>query len=309
MTRTNDVVAGTGLAKGILRTARPHQWAKNVLVFAGPLASGMLLSDGVLLRSLVTFLGFTLMASGVYFLNDSRDVAEDREHPTKRLRPIAAGIVPVPLGYALAVVGIGAGLGVMAAVNMQVLAMGLVYVVLNLGYSLGLKNVSVVDLLIVAAGFMLRAYAGVFAVPTTPSVWFSLMALFGSLLLVGGKRSGERTVTGSAAAGATRKVQAKYTDSYLQFVREFSAAGLVMAYALMTFQKSQLVTGAAEAAIQISIVPFLATVMLLVKRMDEGGGAAPEELVLKDRAVLISGFLWVLCFAASVYLSTEATGI
>jgi decaprenyl-phosphate phosphoribosyltransferase len=104
-------------------------------------------------------------------------------------------------------------------------------------------------------------------------------------------------------------VQAKYTDSYLQFVREFSAAGLVMAYALMTYQKSELVTGAAEAAIQISIVPFLATVMLLVKRMDEGGGAAPEELVLKDRAVLVSGFLWVLCFAASVYLSADATGI
>jgi decaprenyl-phosphate phosphoribosyltransferase len=111
------------------------------------------------------------MASGVYFLNDSRDVAEDRAHPTKRFRPIAAGTVPVPLGYTLAAVGIVVGLGAMAAVNMQVLAMGLVYVALNIGYSLGLKNVSVVDLLIVAAGFMLRAYAGVFAVPTTPSVW------------------------------------------------------------------------------------------------------------------------------------------
>lgn len=298
------------LPRGILKTARPKQWAKNVLVFAGPLASGMLLSDGVIGRALLTFVGFTLMASGVYFLNDSRDVVEDRVHPTKRFRPIAAGVIPVPLGYVLAVVGILAGLACMAAVNTDVMLMGIIYVVINIGYSLGLKNVAVVDLLIVAGGFMLRAFAGVFAVPDVPSIWFNLMALFGSLLLVGGKRSGERTLIGTdGAEGGTRKVQAKYSDSYLQFVREFSAAGLLMAYALMAYQKSELASGAAEAALQISILPFLATIMLLVKRMDEGGGAAPEELILQDRAVLLAGFIWVLFFGAGVYLGSGAMGV
>lgn len=296
-----------GLARGLLKTARPKQWVKNTLVFAGPVASGLLFEQGVIPRAILTFLGFTVMASGVYFLNDSRDVREDRAHPKKKYRPIAAGVVPVPLGYTLAVVFILVGLGLMAVVNTDVLAMGLIYIAINIGYSLGLKNVAVVDLLIVAGGFMLRALAGAFAVPSVPSVWFNLMALFGSLLLVSGKRSGERAEVGDD--GATRKVQAKYTDSYLQFVREFSAAGLLMAYGLMAYQKSGVADGAAEVALQISIVPFLATIMLLVQRMDSGGGSSPEDLVLHDRGVQIAGAIWAVCFMLGVYLGSGAMGV
>lgn len=307
MTATETVSAQMSLPRGILKTARPKQWVKNALVFAGPIASGMLFLDGVIARTLLTFLAFTLMASGVYFLNDSRDVHEDRVHPKKRFRPIAAGVVPVPMGYTLAVVGIGAGLGLMALINTNVLAMGVIYVVINIGYSLGLKNVAVVDLLIVAGGFMLRAFAGAFAVPSVPSVWFNLLTLFGSLLLVSGKRSGERAEVGSD--GATRKVQAKYTDSYLQFVREFSAAGLLMAYGLMAYQKTGTADGAAEVALQVSIIPFLATIMLLVQRMDSGGGSAPEDLVLHDRGVQLAGGIWALLFILGVYLGSGAVGV
>lgn len=297
------------LIRGLVITARPKQWTKNVLVFAGPLASGMLLQPGVLPRVLLTFLGFTLMASGVYFLNDARDLDQDRQHVTKRNRPIPAGIVPVSLAYAAGFAALILGLGCVAAVNLNVLVMGLVYVGINVAYSLGLKHVAVVDLLIVAGGFMVRAFAGVLAIPEVPSIWFNLMALFGSLLLVGGKRAGERTQAGhDGTSGVTRKVQANYSDSYLQFVRDFSAAGLLMAYALMAYQKSDTATGLAEVALQASILPFLATVMLLVKRMDEGGGAAPEELVLQDRGVLLAGSLWVVIFALGVYLGSGATG-
>jgi decaprenyl-phosphate phosphoribosyltransferase len=234
-------------------------------------------------------------------------VHEDRRHPTKRQRPIAAGVIPLPVGYGLAIVGIAAGLGLMATVNSNVLAMGLVYVVINIGYSMGLKNVAIVDLLIVAGGFMLRAFAGAFAVPSSPSVWFNLMTLFGSLLLVSGKRSGERAEFG--ADGSTRKVQTQYTDSYLQFVREFSAAGLLMAYGLMAYQKSGIADGAAEVALQVSIIPFLATIMLLVQRMDSGGGATPEDLVLHDRGVQFAGAVWAICFCMGVYLSSGAVGV
>ena len=304
----DDMVAGRmSMPRGVLKTARPKQWVKNALVFAGPVASGMLFEAGVIPRAILTFIAFTLMASGVYFLNDSRDVVEDRLHPKKKHRPIAAGVIPVPLGYTLAVVGILAGLGLMALVNANVLAMGVIYVAINIGYSMGLKNVAVVDLLIVAGGFMLRALAGAFAVPSAPSVWFNLMTLFGSLLLVSGKRSGERAEVGSD--GATRKVQSKYTDSYLQFVREFSAAGLLMAYGLMAYQKSGIADGAAEVALQVSIIPFLATIMLLVQRMDSGGGASPEDLVLHDRGVQLAGAIWVICFMLGVYLGSGAVGV
>ena len=136
------------MPRGILRTARPKQWVKNVLVFVGPIASGLLFEPGVFGRSLITFVAFTLMASGVYFLNDARDVSEDRHHPTKRNRPIAAGVISVPMGYALALVGIAAGLALMATLNGNVLAMGVIYIAINVGYSLGLKNVPIVDLLV-----------------------------------------------------------------------------------------------------------------------------------------------------------------
>ena len=192
--------------RGILRTARPKQWVKNVLVFVGPIASGLLFEPGVFGRSLITFVAFTLMASGVYFLNDARDVSEDRHHPTKRNRPIAAGVISVPMGYALALVGIAAGLALMATLNGNVLAMGVIYIAINVGYSLGLKNVPIVDLLIVAGGFMLRALAGVFAVPAAPSVWFNLLTLFGSLLLVSGKRSGERAIRSTVASSNSPEV-------------------------------------------------------------------------------------------------------
>jgi decaprenyl-phosphate phosphoribosyltransferase len=295
------------MPRGILKTARPRQWVKNALVFAGPVASGMLFESGVIGRALLTFLAFTLMASGVYFLNDSRDVHEDRAHPKKKSRPIAAGVIPVPMGYTLSAVGIISGLALMALVNADVLAMGAIYVIINIGYSMGLKNVAVVDLLIVAGGFVLRALAGAFSVPSVPSVWFNLMALFGSLLLVSGKRSGERAEVGTD--GATRKVQSKYTDSYLQFVREFSAAGLLMAYGLMAYQKSTIANGAAEVALQVSIVPFLAVIMLLVQRMDAGGGASPEDLVLHDRGIQLAGFIWASCFVLGVYLGSGAVGV
>ena len=293
--------------RGILRTARPKQWVKNVLVFVGPIASGLLFEPGVFGRSLITFVAFTLMASGVYFLNDARDVSEDRHHPTKRNRPIAAGVISVPMGYALALVGIAAGLALMATLNGNVLAMGVIYIAINVGYSLGLKNVPIVDLLIVAGGFMLRALAGVFAVPAAPSVWFNLLTLFGSLLLVSGKRSGERAQVGTD--GSTRRVQTRYTDSYLQFVREFSAAGLLMAYGLMAYQKSEVANGAAEVALQVSIIPFLATIMLLVQRMDSGGGGAPEDLVLHDHAIQAAGAIWAITFCLGVYLGSGAVGV
>lgn len=295
------------LPNGILKTARPKQWVKNLLVFAGPVASGALFYDGVLARAVLTFVGFTVLASGVYFLNDSRDVHEDRQHPKKKFRPIAAGVVPVSLGYVLAFAGLVLGLALLAWVNFDVFAMGAIYVVINLAYSLGLKNVAVVDMLIVAGGFMLRALAGAFAVPSVPSVWFNLMALFGSLLLVSGKRSGERAELGGD--GATRKVQTQYTDSYLQFVREFSAAGLLMAYALMAYQKSGITDGAGEVALQFSIIPFLATIMLLVRQMDSGGGSAPEDLILNDRGVQLAGGIWAITFVLGVYLGTGAVGV
>ena len=139
------------------------------------------------------------------------------------------------------------------------------------------------------------------------TLFANLLTLFGSLLLVSGKRSGERAQVGTD--GSTRRVQTRYTDSYLQFVREFSAAGLLMAYGLMAYQKSEVANGAAEVALQVSIIPFLATIMLLVQRMDSGGGGTPEDLVLHDHAIQAAGAIWAITFCLGVYLGSGAVGV
>lgn len=291
--------APRGLPAALLSAARPRQWVKNLVVVAGPLASGLLLTDGVAARTATTVVAFTLLAAGVYYQNDLHDRADDAAHPHKRSRAIAAGQIPVPVAVAATVALIVGGLLLALLVGWPVLAVCATYVVLNLGYSWGLREVAVVDLLIVASGFLLRGLAGAYAVPVRPTVWFTLLAIFGSLLLVSGKRSGEKAEHGTSG----RPSLDRYTDSYLSFVREFSAAGLLMAYGLMAFERSSLETsGAAEFFLQVSIVPFLAGVLLLVYRMDRGGGAAPEELALRDRALQATGVVWLLCFALGVYL-------
>lgn len=280
---------------------RPRQWVKNAFVWAGPVASGQLFEQGVLLRVLITFIAFILLSGATYLVNDIRDVDADRAHPTKRFRPIAAGEVSVRTATVTAVALVAIGLAAMWWVNPTVFVVGVVYLTMTAAYSFGLKNVVVVDLLIVAMGFVLRGLAGVFATPDRPTVWFILLALFGSLLLVSGKRSGEIAEHGRGAD--TRSVLGGYSDSYLQFVREFAAAGSVMAYSLMAFDRSdELGDGVAPLLLQLSILPFLAVIMLLVYRLDQGSGSAPEDLLLKDRGIQAAIGIWLVIFAAGVYL-------
>lgn len=280
---------------------RPRQWVKNAFVWAGPVASGQLFDQGVLARVLVTFVAFILLSGATYLVNDIRDVEADRAHPTKQFRPIPAGELPIPLASVAAFVLIAIGLAAMWWVNPTVFVIGVVYLAMTAAYSFGLKHIVIVDLLIVAMGFVLRGLAGVFATPARPTVWFILLALFGSLLLVSGKRSGEIAERGRDAG--TRSVLGEYSDTYLQFVREFSAAGSVMAYSLMAFDRSdELGDGIAPLLLQLSILPFLAVIMLLVFRLDRGSGASPEDLLIKDRGVQVAILIWLVIFAAGVYL-------
>src|SRR4051794_6202965 len=179
------------LAMGLLRTARPVQWSKNVLVFAAPGAAGVLDNREAFGDAMVAFLAFCLAASGTYFLNDAQDRVADAQHPTKCRRPIAAGVVPPGLAY---VVGFGlilAGIGVGFIPHWQLAVTVAAYVALTTSYSFWLKHVPVVALVAIAAGFVLRAIGGATATGVPISNWFFIVASFGSLFIVAGKRGGE----------------------------------------------------------------------------------------------------------------------
>ena len=293
------------LVGGLVRLSRPRQWIKNVLVFVAPAAAGVLLHWTVLWHAAAAFGIFCLAASGTYFLNDAFDAPADRNHPSKRLRPVAAGLVPVPLaiGVGLVMLAVSAGLGAWLA-GWHLAVVMAVYAVVNVAYSLGLKNEPILDLVAVSAGFVLRAVAGGVATGVALSDWFLIVASFGSLLIVTGKRSGEKKLLAdySADDATVRMTLSSYTPSFLRAVRTLSAAVSVTAYCLWAFERAaQLHPGRDPIWFQLTIVPFTIALLHVLRLFDAGAGAEPEELALKDHRLQIYGLCWILLFAIGIY--------
>lgn len=288
------------LPVALIAAARPKQWLKNVLVFVAPGAAGVLDQADELAASLVAFLAFCLAASGTYFLNDAADVESDRLHHRKRRRPIAAGDLGVGAARA-----IGAGLLVSSvmlawlAVSAQLAGVIVGYVVLTTCYSLWLKHIAVVDMAAIAAGFMLRAVAGAVATEVPISDWFFIVASAASLFVVAGKRHAERLDLGEQA-GDVRATLDAYSDSFLAYVRSVSSAVAIMAYCLWAFEQAEIRTDE-MLLFEVSIIPFVMGVLRYAMLLDAGEGGAPEEVVLRDRALQVIGLAWVLLFGAAVY--------
>ena len=293
------------MVHGLIRLARPRQWIKNLLVFVAPGAAGVLLHSTVLWHATAAFGIFCIAATGTYYLNDARDAEADRRHPTKRSRPVAAGVVPVPVALALGVIMMGAsiGLGALLAGWHLSVVMG-AYVAIQLAYSAVLKNEPILDLACVSAGFILRAVAGGVATSVPLSNWFLIVVSFGSLLVVTGKRSGEKQLLaeGDADDAAIRQTLGLYTRSFLSTVRTLSAAVTVSAYCLWAFERaSQVHPGHDPVWFQLTIVPFVIALLHVLRLLDSGAGAAPEELAMKDHRLQIYGAVWVALFAIGAY--------
>jgi decaprenyl-phosphate phosphoribosyltransferase len=293
----------SSLLLGLIRTARVKQWSKNVLVFAAPGAAGVLTQATPLLRSLAAFAAFCAVSAGTYFLNDAVDAEADRGHPTKRYRPVAAGTVSrglaVWVGVSLMAIGIGGG-AVLAWRLGVVLA---VYVGVQFGYSFYLKHQPIFDLVTVAAGFVLRAIAGGVAVPVPVSEWFLIVATFGSLLMVTGKRLAEHAELGDDR-GAHRATLDQYSTMFLRTVLAISAGGAILGYCLWAFSlQTALAHHRDPIWYQMSIVPMIIALLRYTFLVEGGRGAKPEELVFADRPLQVLGVVWVVLFALGVYAS------
>lgn len=286
------------VATGLIRAARPRQWVKNVLVLAAPIAAGVIAQPDVLAACAVAFGSFSLAASGVYLVNDARDVEADRAHPTKRGRPIAAGVVGVGMAYAVAVVLLAAALGLSLLASPLLLAVIAVYEAVQLAYCLGLKHQPVLDICIVASGFLLRGIAGGVAVGIELSQWFLLVAAFGSLFMVSGKRYAElRLVEGTGTE--IRRSLLGYTPSYLRFVWTLSATAVVLAYSLWAFELKANGNGTWA---MISVVPFTVAVLRYAVDVDGGLAGEPEDIALADRVLQLLAGAWLVSVAISVYV-------
>jgi decaprenyl-phosphate phosphoribosyltransferase len=284
--------------RAAIRTARPKQWTKNVLVFAAPAAAGVLNQRDALLQTLVAFVGFCFAASGTYFLNDANDAAVDRLHPTKRLRPIAAGELDVRTARIIAVVLILVSFAVTAPINdFELTGVVAAYVAVTLSYTLWFKYEPVIDLAAVAAGFVLRAIAGGVATSVPLSDWFLIVAGAGSLFIVTGKRHAEQVELGSDSLDH-RRTLGEYSTAFLGYVRAVSSGVMITAYCLWAFENAA--STGDDTWFRLSIVPFVIAVLRYALVIDQGGGGAPEEVVLSDRVLQIVGLIWMILFALGV---------
>jgi decaprenyl-phosphate phosphoribosyltransferase len=298
---SEDVVVGppANLITGVIKAMRPRQWVKNVLVLAAPLSAagrGHRYDYGQLgIQVSVAFVVFSLAASAVYLVNDVRDVEADRQHPTKRFRPIAAGVVPEWLAYTMAVVLAVASLGLAWWLTPNLAVVMAVYIAMQLGYCFGLKHQAVMDICIVSSAYLLRTIAGGAATDTRLSQWFLLVAAFGSLFMVAGKRYAELQLAERTGA-AIRKALESYTSTYLRFIWTLSATAVVMCYGLWAFERDHGSAG----WFSVSMVPFTIAILRYAVDVDGGLAGEPEDIALRDRVLQLLALAWIGTVGAAV---------
>jgi 4-hydroxybenzoate polyprenyltransferase len=289
----------------VFQAMRPKQWTKNIVVLAafvfalGDRQQNINIAD--FWTALKAVLLFCAVSSGVYLMNDVRDVELDRSHPTKKLRPLAAGEISTGTAVGMALVLLAAGLGGAAMLSLPLFSVVAGYVVLQIVYTFALKQIALIDLFVIASGFVLRALAGAVVLNVTISPWLLLCALLLALFLALCKRRHERVVLNDAG-GETRENLAQYSEQLLdQLIAVVSAATLV-SYALYTLWPDTVAKfGTAKLSLTIPFVIFgLFRYLDLVYRHEKGG--QPEVILLTDKPLLVDLALYGLTVAAVLLL-------
>lgn len=299
LTRTRDRSSSIRLTlSAALTTARPRQWAKNLLVFGAPAAAGVLLVPGVLLDASLAFLAFTLAASGTYLINDTIDAPLDRLHPTKRKRPVAAGIISPTAAVSFGVAALGLSMVPTLLIGRGAFTATLIaYVALTSSYSLWLKQIEVVDLVVVASGFALRAVGGAFAIAVPVSRWFLIVTFFGALFVVAGKRFGEQQRLGSDA-GTHRPTLSAYADFYTQHVMTLASGITLVGYGLWAHDHAYLTTW-------WFLASFMFLVMIMLRfalKVHAGASDDPVEIAWKDRPLRVLAVLFFVLVVVGIEL-------
>ena len=289
-----------------LEGLRPKQWTKNLLVFAGVLFSQQVDDPNLVLRAAAGFVSFSLLAGAVYLINDMRDAASDRLHPRKRLRPIPSGRLTPRFAIAAVVPVLAISAALAWSLGPGFMATLVVYLLMNLAYSLALKNQVLIDVFIIATGFVLRAIAGVELLrPVSPetaiSPWLLVCTFFGALFLALAKRRREITNAGDGAH-AQRKVLAHYTPEFLDNMLLISAACSLMSYALYTIWPGTVAKFATEALLYT--VPFVAygifRYLFLVRASENTED--PSLVLLTDRPLGGCVALYLIAVVTILYL-------
>jgi 4-hydroxybenzoate polyprenyltransferase len=286
----------------LFRALRPKQWTKNLLLYGSFLFNLNKLWQpwspqmwAYLLQATLGMLVFTALASGVYLLNDVRDIEVDRRHPQKRNRPLASGVLPVWLAVLTGGALLVGSLLCALRLSQSFAASLAIYLAMQLLYTLWWKHVVILDVFVIAAGFVLRAVAGALVISSWISPWLYIVTFLGALFLGLCKRRHELLLL-DAAAAAHRKNLAEYTPQLLDQMIGVTTASTIMAYSLYTFTADSLPRNHAMMATIPFVLYGLFRYLYLTYRHDQGG--SPEEVLLRDHPLKVVIALWLLTVAA-----------
>jgi 4-hydroxybenzoate polyprenyltransferase len=278
------------MPKSLLRSLRPRQWSKNIVVFAALVFDGQLFLQTPLLRTLAGFVLLCLISSTVYLYNDIADIEADQQHPVKRNRPIASGKISKQFALAFATLLGALSLYLSFQLGQNFGLIVLLYFVLNLFYSLRLKHTPIIDVLLIAVGFVLRVAAGVSLITVERfSPWLYLCMTLAALIIGFGKRRAELSLL-AGSANTHRKVLDGYTIPFLDHLIVIASSSTIMAYSLYSFFAENL----PENKAMMLTIPFVMYGVFRYLHLIhvEGAGGAPEEIFLSDRPLQITVALW-----------------
>ncbi len=300
---------------GLLKASRPRQWVKNFALFAGLIFSGSLFDSQAQIRALEAFLLFCGFSSATYFLNDVFDMERDQLHPFKRKRPIASGLIHPYLATTISLSIIVILLPLSFKLSQAFFLSAVIYLVLQLFYSAYLKRVILLDIMVIATGFVLRVYAGVWALDAHLNVWFLLSVISFALFLAIGKRRSERTLMQSQAS-KHRETLLHYPENLLDILTAMFANSTWLAYALFAFLQPPIVTRHIVSRFLLGLdLPFgqakylMATVPVVIYGVmrylyiiyEKKEGESPERVLITDTPLLTSVILWFVMVVGIIY--------
>lgn len=304
----------------LIRLLRPRQWIKNLAIFAAITFAGELFDFLILEKAILGFIVFSGLSSAIYIINDIFDLEKDKLHPFKKFRPLAHGDISIPFALTVAVPLILVSLWIGFNINPAFFLLIIIYLLIQIYYSAFLKNIAVIDILIVAAGYILRVYAGEFATGLHISVWLLLTTISISLFLAIGKRRSELTLISqypTSSIVAIRKSLSHYSERLLDVYTSVFATSTFISYSLFTFLENPkgfkisleilmpdfFPVFFQKKWLMITIIPVVYGIMRYMQDIyEKQEGESPEKVLLSDTPLLITVIIWIILVIVMIYL-------
>ena len=286
----------------IFTIMRPKQYIKNIFILLPLFFAGQITNTVLLVNALVAFVAFSLSASAVYILNDYKDIKEDRKHPKKKSRPLASGLISKNIALSLMIILLITGFILMATISTKALVILGIYVILNICYSLKLKRFAIIDVTIIAIGFVLRLFVGSFAYEIPLKIWIVIMTFLLALFLALAKRRDDVQIF-KKSGNKMRKSVDGYNLQLIDGSMMVMSAVVIVAYLLYTTSHEIIEKFQNENLYLTTLFVIFGLMRYLQITLVEKNSGSPTETIFKDKIMQINLVLWVLSFVWLIYMS------